>query len=177
MLLSGQRANEGPLSALSQQFTLRRMKLGAGRPLGVLGQRANIKQWSIFPHTYWCKERKCQGVAICTVQWRRKICAVQTDLQAGQLTLLLLKWIFICFRNYVTFLRIVWATNKRVPSFSLPQHGLVLANQLPGVKVYGQSLFRFIIYIYIYTYSFMLSVNYLFNLWLNLTKYLISECY
>lgn len=44
LLLSGQRANEGPLSALSQQFTLRRMKLAARRPLGVLGQRANIKQ-------------------------------------------------------------------------------------------------------------------------------------
>lgn len=57
LLLSGQRANEGPLSALSQQFTLRRMKPGARRPLGVLGQRANIKQWSIFPHTHWCTER------------------------------------------------------------------------------------------------------------------------
>lgn len=58
LLLSGQRANEGPPSALSQQFTLRRMKLGAPRPLGVLGQRATVKQCSIFPHTYWSKWKK-----------------------------------------------------------------------------------------------------------------------
>lgn len=50
LLLSGQGANEGPLGALSLRFTLRRMKLGSRRPLGVLGQRANIKQWRIFPH-------------------------------------------------------------------------------------------------------------------------------
>ncbi|TNN58757.1 COUP transcription factor 2 [Liparis tanakae] len=49
MLLSGssfnwpQRANEGPPTALSQQFTRRRMKLGAARPLGVLGQRQTME--------------------------------------------------------------------------------------------------------------------------------------
>lgn len=46
LLLNGHRANEGPLSALSQQFTPRRMKLGARCPLCVLGQRANIKQYT-----------------------------------------------------------------------------------------------------------------------------------
>lgn len=52
LLLSGHRANEGPLSALSRPFTLRRMKPGAPRPLGVPGQRASVKQRSAFPHTY-----------------------------------------------------------------------------------------------------------------------------
>lgn len=61
LLLSGQRANEGPPSALSQQFTPRRMRLGAARPLGVLGQGANAKQWRLFPHTSRSETRKDRG--------------------------------------------------------------------------------------------------------------------
>lgn len=53
LLLNGHRANEGPLSALSQQFTPRRMKLAARYPLCALGQRGNIKQYThAHAHTH-----------------------------------------------------------------------------------------------------------------------------